>query len=105
MQEDFDEPLDVDEERAAAVEKAPVEMTADDLADEEWAPSQDKGKKGKKGKGKKGKAQNEEEELARGSISVLSLELEPITVRRRTYLHNSLCPSATKYRTSRNRRQ
>lgn len=71
MQEDFNEPLD--EEPAAVVEKVPVEMTADDPADEEWGPSQDKGKKGKKGKGKKAKAQNEEEELARGNISVLSL--------------------------------
>lgn len=66
MQEDLDEPLD--EEPAAVVEKAPVEMTADDLADEEWGPSKDQGKKGKKGKGKKGKAQDEEEELVRGNV-------------------------------------
>ncbi|KAH0839540.1 hypothetical protein J3R83DRAFT_425 [Lanmaoa asiatica] len=60
VQEDFDEPLDV--EPAVVKEKALVEMTADDLADEEWGPSKDKGKKGKKGKGKKGKGQNEEDE-------------------------------------------
>ncbi|KAG8218255.1 hypothetical protein J3R82DRAFT_3865 [Butyriboletus roseoflavus] len=61
VQEDLDEPLG--EEPAAVVDKAPVEMTADDLADEEWGPSKDKGKKDKKGKGKKGKALHEEEEL------------------------------------------
>lgn len=69
--QDFDEPLD--EEPAAVVEKASVEMTAEDLADEEWGPSKDKGKKGKKGNEKKGKAQNKDEELAQGNISVLSL--------------------------------
>ena len=41
--------------------KAPVQMTADELADEEWGPVKDKGKKGKKGK-KKGKAQEDEDE-------------------------------------------
>ena len=41
--------------------KAGVQMTADELADEEWGPVKEKGKKGKKGK-KKGKAQDEEEE-------------------------------------------
>jgi len=75
VQEDF-EPLD--EEPAAIVEKAPVEMTADDLADDEWGPSKDKGKKGKKGKGKKGKAQNEEEEAAPDNISAsVTLNLDP----------------------------
>lgn len=37
--------------------KNPVEMTAEELADEEWGPSKEKGKKAKKGKAKKGKAQ------------------------------------------------
>ncbi|KAH9950143.1 hypothetical protein B0H21DRAFT_889299 [Amylocystis lapponica] len=35
--------------------KKPVEMTPEELADEEWGPVKEKGKKGKKGKGKKGK--------------------------------------------------
>ncbi|OSD01712.1 hypothetical protein PYCCODRAFT_1452538 [Trametes coccinea BRFM310] len=39
----------------------PVQMTAEELADEEWGPVKDKGKKGKKGK-KKGKAQDDDEE-------------------------------------------
>lgn len=42
--------------------KKPVEMTPDDLADEEWGPAKAKGKKGKKGKAAKGKAQADEEE-------------------------------------------
>ncbi|KAI8984932.1 hypothetical protein BD414DRAFT_523018 [Trametes punicea] len=44
----------------SAPQKA-VQMTAEELADEEWGPVKDKGKKGKKGK-KKGKAQEEEVE-------------------------------------------
>lgn len=42
--------------------KKPVEMTPDDLADEEWGPAKAKGKKGKKGKAAKGKAQADEDE-------------------------------------------
>lgn len=38
--------------------KKPVEVTAEDLADDEWGPVRDKDKR-KKGKGKKGKAQDE----------------------------------------------
>jgi translation initiation factor 5B len=41
--------------------KGPVEVTADDLADEEWGPVKEKKKKDKKGKGKKSKQQEEEE--------------------------------------------
>lgn len=67
MQEDFDEPLD--EEPAAVVEKAPVEITPDDLADEEWDTSKDKGKKGKNGK--KAQVQNEEEVVASGIMSAI----------------------------------
>ena len=37
-------------------------MTADELADEEWGPVKEKGKKAKKGKGKKGKALDEDED-------------------------------------------
>lgn len=33
--------------------KAPIQVTADDLADEEWGPVEEKGKKGKKGKNSK----------------------------------------------------
>ncbi|CDO74198.1 hypothetical protein BN946_scf185043.g250 [Trametes cinnabarina] len=39
----------------------PVQVTAEELADEEWGPVKEKGKKGKKGK-KKGKAQDEDED-------------------------------------------
>ncbi|PSR77061.1 hypothetical protein PHLCEN_2v8094 [Hermanssonia centrifuga] len=55
----------VDEAQADDAEpqasKQPVEMTADDLAEEEW-PVEKKGKKGKKGQGKKGKAAADEDE-------------------------------------------
>lgn len=54
-----DEPED-DAEVAAS--KKPVEVTAEDLADEEWGPV--KGKKAKKGKAKKGKKDEEDEEDA-----------------------------------------
>ncbi|KAH6915473.1 hypothetical protein BKA70DRAFT_1420426 [Coprinopsis sp. MPI-PUGE-AT-0042] len=48
-----DEPLEGAEETAAA-SKAPVEVTADDLMDDEWGPVKEKkGKKDKKGKSKK----------------------------------------------------
>ncbi|OBZ71972.1 Eukaryotic translation initiation factor 5B [Grifola frondosa] len=39
--------------------KKAVEMTAEELADEEWGPVKEKGKKGKKAKGKKDNAQGE----------------------------------------------
>ncbi|CAK5262455.1 unnamed protein product [Mycena citricolor] len=60
--EDEDTPLDpaVDDE-AAGASKKPTEMTAEELADEEWGPVKEK-KKGKKGKGKKSKAQDDEDE-------------------------------------------
>ena len=45
-----DQAEDLDGEAAPAPSKAPVEVTAEDLADEERGPV--KGKKGKKGKGK-----------------------------------------------------
>jgi translation initiation factor 5B len=38
-----------------------VEVTAEDLADEEWGPVKEKGKKGKKGK-KKGKEADVDED-------------------------------------------
>lgn len=44
------------------VSKGPVQMTAEELADEEWGPAKEKGKKGKKGKGKKGKKDESEDE-------------------------------------------
>lgn len=54
----------MDEEGAAAKgdissSKKPVEVTAEDLADEEWGPVKEKGKKGKKGSAKKGKAKED----------------------------------------------
>lgn len=42
-----------------SISKKPVEVTAEDLADEEWGPV--KGKKGKKGKGKKDKTGQDDE--------------------------------------------
>lgn len=39
--------------------KGPIEVTAEDLADEEWGPVKEKNKKDKKGKGKKSKQQDE----------------------------------------------
>lgn len=42
--------------------KKPVEVTADDLADEEWGPVKGKGKKAKKGKGKKGNVEAESDD-------------------------------------------
>ncbi|KAF8659526.1 hypothetical protein AX16_001825 [Volvariella volvacea WC 439] len=48
-------------EADTASSKKPVEVTADDLADEEWGPVKEKKKKDKKGK-KKGKAKDEDDE-------------------------------------------
>jgi translation initiation factor 5B len=42
--------------------KGAVEVTAEDLADEEWGPVKEKKKKDKKGKGKKSKQQDDDEE-------------------------------------------
>ncbi|KDQ65102.1 hypothetical protein JAAARDRAFT_117006 [Jaapia argillacea MUCL 33604] len=59
---DDDEGVEFDGDAVAAT-KAPKEVTAEELADEEWGPIKAKGgKKGKKGKGKKGAAQEEEDE-------------------------------------------
>ena len=41
--------------------KSGVVVTADDLADEEWGPLKERGKKVKKGKAKKSKAEDEDE--------------------------------------------
>ncbi|KAJ6612153.1 hypothetical protein B0H10DRAFT_2223421 [Mycena sp. CBHHK59/15] len=49
----------------AAAFKKPVEVTAEDLADEEWGPVKEKAKKGKKGKAKKGKVQEEDDDDAK----------------------------------------
>ncbi|PPQ81088.1 hypothetical protein CVT25_014551 [Psilocybe cyanescens] len=57
--------IDVDELEDGpenAQSKKPIEVTAEDLADEEWGPVKEKKKKDKKGKGKKGKQQDDEEE-------------------------------------------
>lgn len=59
-------------EDEAAVEgeapsKGPVEMTAEELADEEWGAVKEKGKKSKKSKGKKGKAQDDEDDETPGT--------------------------------------
>ncbi|KAJ6463233.1 hypothetical protein C8R47DRAFT_1238517 [Mycena vitilis] len=57
-----DDPQGSDGE-AAATSKKPVEVTAEDLADEEWGPVKEK--KSKKGKGKKAKAQDDSEDEAK----------------------------------------
>lgn len=48
-----------DGEGAAA--KKPVEVTAEDLADEEWGPVKEKGKKSKKGDKTKGKGKESDD--------------------------------------------
>lgn len=58
---DEDAPAGDAEADDAAESKGPVQVTADDLADEEWGPVKEK-KKGKKDKKKKGKAAKDEEE-------------------------------------------
>lgn len=66
---DNDEPAAPDDTEPP-ISKKPVEVTADDLADEEWGPV--KGKTGKKEKGKKGgkaAAEEEEEDTPEGSSS------------------------------------
>lgn len=40
--------------------KSGVTVTPDDLADEEWGPVKERGKKGKKGKDKKSKVEDED---------------------------------------------
>ncbi|CAE6404362.1 unnamed protein product [Rhizoctonia solani] len=62
--------------------KAPVEMTAEDLADEEWGPAKSKKDKGKKGK-KKGAAKVEEKDEAEDEPPVAEatvVETKPIPV-------------------------
>jgi translation initiation factor 5B len=54
------------EEVDAPLSKQPIEVTAEDLADEEWGPVKDNKKKEKKGK-KKGKSVVEDEEEEDGS--------------------------------------
>jgi hypothetical protein len=49
----------------ASANKAPIEVTAEDLADEEWGPVKEKSKKGKGGKGKKGQTKTDKEEPPR----------------------------------------
>ena len=50
-----------EDEVSAVPKQAAIQVTAEELADEEWGPVKDK--KGKKGKGKKGKAVQEDEEV------------------------------------------
>ena len=47
--------------------KTGVAVTPDVLADEEWGPVKEKGKKGKKGKGKKSTAEDEDEDETAGA--------------------------------------
>ncbi|KAL1702921.1 hypothetical protein EV121DRAFT_261598 [Schizophyllum commune] len=74
---DLDEdapPAEDGEAGDAAGPKGAVEVTAEDLADEEWGPVKDK-KKGKKDKKKKGKAaKDEDEEPAEGEAPAAAAE-------------------------------
>ncbi|EUC67517.1 translation initiation factor 5B [Rhizoctonia solani AG-3 Rhs1AP] len=63
--------------------KAPVEMTAEDLADEEWGPVKGKKDKGKKGK-KKGAAKAEEKDEDEGepmAVETTPTETQPAPVK------------------------
>jgi hypothetical protein len=63
----------VNEVPVEAIEaKKPVEVTAEDLADEEWGPVKEK-KKDKKGKSKKGKQLQDEgeEEEEKGTLAIM----------------------------------
>lgn len=44
-----------------------VLVTPDDLADEEWGPVKERGKKGKTGKGKKSKAEDDDDDAIPGA--------------------------------------
>lgn len=70
---------DVEENEEAEAKKQPVEMTAEELADEEWGPIKDKGKgkKGKKGKAAKGKPTEDEEPEAQAKEETQSTTVEP----------------------------
>ncbi|KAK7471227.1 eukaryotic translation initiation factor 5B [Stygiomarasmius scandens] len=69
-----DPPPDEGVDGEAHDDKKPVEVTAEDLADEEWGPVKEKGKKGKKGKAKKGKAQQAEEAEEDEELSLAKAE-------------------------------
>jgi hypothetical protein len=64
---DYDDGGDDDalaeEDKENANSKAPVEMTAEELADEEWGSTEKKGKKKKDKKGKKVKAADEDDDF------------------------------------------
>ncbi|PBL01910.1 hypothetical protein ARMGADRAFT_1023285 [Armillaria gallica] len=76
------QPVDLDdaeENEEAEAKKQPVEMTAEELADEEWGPVKDKGKgkKGKKGKAAKGKPTEDEEPEVQAKEETQSTTIEP----------------------------
>ena len=52
---------DENDDDGSLLEKHALEVTADQLADEEWGPVKEKGKKGKKGAGKKSKVHEEDD--------------------------------------------
>lgn len=69
--------------------KNPVEMTAEELADEEWGSTKEKGKKAKKGKNKKGKAQAESDvEEKEGCFVFFSLSAMNFSAKE-TYCYSS----------------
>ena len=59
--------------------KGAVEVSAEDLADEEWGPVKEKKKKDKKGKGENSKQRNEEEEKEKGGRLFKSIHMNALT--------------------------
>lgn len=71
-------------------------MTAEELADEEWGPVKEKGKKAKKGKGKKGKVADDEEEDKPGNqyrFDVIPSSDRNVTPRDRNVNASGICCS------------
>jgi len=73
------------EDEGTGILKGPVEMTAEDLADEEWGPVKEK-KKDKKGKGKRSKQPEEDEDKDGRFFRSFSQECSDASAQRRTSL-------------------
>jgi hypothetical protein len=74
---------------SASNPKVAVEVTAEDLADEEWGPVKEKKKKEKKGQAKKSKQQDDEEEKEKTSRFLgLSRERSDLSAQRRKNLRS-----------------
>lgn len=84
----------------APAAKGPVQMTAEELADEEWGPVKDKKKKDKKGKKKSNAVDDDEEpEAPKGATRSCALPFQSsLTLysrNRRSYTTKSFNPSTT----------